>query len=84
MAQFMHRDSIVAWEGYPFILPLVTLAISAAFLGVTWLAIGLSCLAVFVVWFFRNPERNTPDVPKMVASPADGKVIRIENVEKSI
>jgi len=79
----MHHDSIIAREGYPLILPLVVFAISAAVLGSTWSAIGLSCVAVFVIWFFRNPDRNTPDVPKMVVSPADGKVIRIEDVEQN-
>jgi len=79
----MQHDSIIAREGYPFILPLVIFAISAAVLGLTWSAIGLSCVAAFVVWFFRNPERNTPDVPKMVVSPADGKVIRIDEVERN-
>lgn len=81
--QLMHRDSIVAREGYPFILSLVILAVSAAVLEVKWLTIGLSCVVVFVVWFFRNPERNAPDVPRMVVSPADGKVILIEDVETS-
>ena len=74
----MNHDSIIAREGFPFILPLAIFAISATVLGAMWSAIGLSCIAVFVIWFFRNPERNTPDIPKMVVSPADGKVIRIE------
>jgi phosphatidylserine decarboxylase len=79
----MHHDTIIAREGYPLILPPVVFAISAAVLGSTWSAIGLLCVAVFVIWFFRNPDRNTPDVPKMVVSPADGKVIRIEDVEQN-
>ena len=79
----MNHDSIVAREGFPFILPLVIFAISATALGAVWSAIGLSCIAVFVIWFFRNPDRNTPDIPKMVVSPADGKVIRIEDIERN-
>lgn len=81
-SQSMHHN-IIAREGYPFILPLVIFAISSAVLGVTWLFIGLSCVAIFVIWFFRNPERNTPNVPKMLVSPADGKIIRIDEVERN-
>jgi phosphatidylserine decarboxylase len=74
----MNHDGIIAREGFPFILPLVIFAVSATVLGAMWSAIGLSCIAVFVIWFFRNPDRKTPDIPQMVVSPADGKVIRIE------
>lgn len=79
----MNHDSIVAREGFPFILPLVIFAISATVLGAMWSAIGLSCIAIFVIWFFRNPNRNTPDIPKMVVSPADGRVIRIKDIERN-
>jgi len=79
----MQHDSIIAREGYPFILPLAIFSLSAAVLGAVWSALGLSCITMFVIWFFRNPERHAPDVPNMVISPADGKVIRIEDVERN-
>jgi phosphatidylserine decarboxylase len=31
-------------------------------------------LAVFFLWFFRNPERQIPADPSLIVSPADGKV----------
>jgi phosphatidylserine decarboxylase len=37
-------------------------------------------LAVFtgiVVWFFRNPRRVSPNLPGIVLSPADGKIVEI-------
>ena len=37
-------------------------------------------LTLFTVWFFRNPERKTPTGEKLVISPADGKVIIIEDI----
>ncbi|MDR2946962.1 MAG: phosphatidylserine decarboxylase family protein [Candidatus Adiutrix sp.] len=36
-------------------------------------------LTAFVVWFFRDPERPTPP-EGFGLSPADGRVIRVENV----
>lgn len=40
----------------------------------------MSAITLFIVWFFRNPERSFQDEEKLVISPADGKVIKIENV----
>ncbi len=38
----------------------------------------LLVLTLFVLWFFRNPARKTPETENLVISPADGRVIRIE------
>jgi phosphatidylserine decarboxylase len=40
----------------------------------------LGLLTLFIIWFFRNPERITPQNPAFIISPADGRVIRIEDV----
>jgi len=43
-------------------------------------------LALFFLWFFRDPERAIPDSPGAVVSPADGKITDVswvtENGEK--
>ena len=39
-----------------------------------WVASPLYVLAVFCLWFFRDPERAIPEGPVAV-SPADGKVV---------
>lgn len=37
-------------------------------------------LFLFVVFFFRNPPRRISQDPKVIVSPADGKVVRLERV----
>jgi hypothetical protein len=41
----------------------------------------MAAITFFIVWFFRNPERSFRDEEKLVISPADGKVIKIESVD---
>ncbi len=71
----------IAKDGYSiialfFLPPLVALGLGWGWLF--WVGLGL---ALFVVWFFRDPERSVPQDPQSVVSPADGKVIKVEEVE---
>jgi phosphatidylserine decarboxylase len=77
----MNHDSIIAHEGYPFIIFSLVVTVFVAFLGLCWLIIPFVFITFFIVWFFRNPERSFQDEGKVLISPADGKVIKIENVE---
>jgi phosphatidylserine decarboxylase len=40
----------------------------------------MSLLFVFVAFFFRNPPRTIPDDARVIVSPADGRVVRVERV----
>jgi phosphatidylserine decarboxylase len=64
-------------EGYYFGLPPLVLGV-AAFLA-HWVVIGviLFALALFVFYFFRDPERVIPTEPGAVVSPADGRIVVI-------
>lgn len=55
--------------------------IISALLGYELLTILLLCVTFFIVMFFRDPERFVPQASNAVISPADGKVILIEEVE---
>jgi phosphatidylserine decarboxylase len=72
----------VAQEGYPFIglFAFVTLVFALLDWGVP--AVLLLALTLFTVYFFRNPERNTPQDEDLVIAPADGEVIFVGEVEE--
>jgi phosphatidylserine decarboxylase len=68
----------VAKEGMAFILPLVAITLVLWSLRLTVLFGFFSLLTLFVIYFFRDPERSIPPGEKAILSPADGKVIRVE------
>ena len=72
-----HRSYIIS-EGFPFIIPLGIVTLITFIAGFTWIAVPLLFLTLFTTWFFRNPERMVPENPLQILSPADGKVIGIE------
>jgi phosphatidylserine decarboxylase len=75
------HDSIVAREGYVFILVSAFFTISAFLVAPPWVTLALFLITAFIVWFFRNPERKAPTDERLVIAPADGKVIRIEDIQ---
>jgi phosphatidylserine decarboxylase len=75
-----NHGSIVVAEGIPFIILPGSAAIIAFLAGFSWIAGILFLLTLFVIWFFRNPHRTIPENTLQLISPADGKVIRIEEV----
>jgi phosphatidylserine decarboxylase len=47
-----------------------------------WLAVAvLGVIGLLVVWFFRSPPRRIPAAPDLVVSPADGKVVQIDEID---
>ncbi|MCP4116845.1 MAG: phosphatidylserine decarboxylase family protein [Desulfobacteraceae bacterium] len=64
------------------------------YIGAAWLVTGLlflvgwtvlgvlsACVATFVCWFFRDPDRVIPRDEGALVSPADGRVVVAERVE---
>ena len=79
----------VAREGIPFIVIAWVLTIGAYALGVTRHSIGwhiaavpLLLIAMWVVYFFRDPERTGERGENLVVSPADGLVVLITDVQE--
>ena len=78
-----------AREGMPYIAGAAAVAaIALAFALITrawplWLAAALlTVIALWVAYFFRDPEREGPRGERLVISPADGRVVLITNVNE--
>lgn len=82
-------------DGYPFIIGSLLIAcIVSAFLYpfirsstynstfyiLLCASIFMIVVTVFIAFFFRDPERNTPQGKGLFVSPADGKVILIKDI----
>jgi phosphatidylserine decarboxylase len=68
-------------DGYKFAAAPLLAGVVALVLHWNWLAGVLIFLGVFVLFFFRDPERVPPSDPDTIVSPADGRVMEI--VEES-
>lgn len=68
---------MLAPEGWPFVLGGAAFAVVVYLLwprGIPLAALGL-LLALFSLWFFRNPDRTPPSGAGIVVSPADGRIV---------
>ncbi len=72
----------VASEGWPFIIPLAVVTALLFALGWKNAGVVLLVLTLFVLFFFRDPERAVPGGEGVVVSPADGKVIVIKDIHE--
>jgi phosphatidylserine decarboxylase len=86
----MNNSSPFAKEGYPFIAyaagltTLLTVASWRLCSAVLVAPAALSfVLTLFVLYFFRNPERTAPPDTATVVAPADGTVIVVERVPET-
>jgi phosphatidylserine decarboxylase len=70
----------IARQGWPFILPLLGLAILCLALMPMggWILLALTS---FVAYFFRDPERSIPADPGLLLSPADGKIVAVSPLQ---
>ncbi len=73
----------IAVEGIPFVIiaGIITLIFYVA--GLIIPAIFFSLVTLFIIWFFRNPERNVPPGDNIIVSPADGKIIDIREGDEN-
>lgn len=67
----------IAREGWTFVGSLLGIGLLLAVLGLPWVGGIVLALGLFTAFFFRDPERAIPSDPRLVVSPADGKVILV-------
>lgn len=64
----------IAKESIPFIAVPLILALVSAVLGFWYVSASFLLLAIFMAFFFRDPQRQPPNEPDVVVAPADGRV----------
>lgn len=67
----------IAREGIVYVLVPIGLAALALAVGYWPIAMPLLLVAGFMLYFFRDPDRQPPTEPDIVVSPADGRVTRV-------
>ena len=76
MSNYPHP--IIAREGWPFVA-IAAVAALLLTLGQLWILAALAWLAaLFVLQFFRDPPRAVPAQANAVLSPADGRIVKVE------
>ncbi len=68
---------VIAREGWPFLAIAVVVALVVTFWS-PGVSIVFWLLALFVLQFFRDPAREAPDGEANVLSPADGRIVAVE------
>ena len=68
---------IIAREGWPFVAASFALSLLAAFAW-GWWSVPLWLASLFILQFFRDPPRTAPADADAVISPADGRIVAVE------
>src|SRR5215475_1684045 len=73
---------MIVKDAFRFLIPLFVSAALAFVLRLYLAAFLVMLLGAFVAFFFRNPNREIPSDPRVIVSPADGRVVKVERVGK--
>jgi phosphatidylserine decarboxylase len=72
----------IARAGLPIAAALVFMA-AGGYAVSPFITAALLCPLALTVWFYRDPDRAPPDDPNVWVSPADGRVVEIEETTDS-
>jgi phosphatidylserine decarboxylase len=65
-------------DGLVFILPTLGVSLVLFVFRFSWSGTFVLFLAAFIVYFFRDPEREIPAGERIILAPADGKIVAIK------
>ncbi|MBW1766783.1 MAG: phosphatidylserine decarboxylase family protein [Deltaproteobacteria bacterium] len=71
----------IAREGLPFILTSGVITLIFLYSGLLSLAIFAGVMSLFIIFFFRDPQRKNDDFGKTILPPADGKILGILHLD---
>jgi phosphatidylserine decarboxylase len=71
---------IIAREGWPFLAGSILIALLVTWLSPAW-SVLFWIIAIFVLQFFRDPARSGSTEPRAVISPADGRIVVVEETQ---
>jgi phosphatidylserine decarboxylase len=77
MTKLATKRPFIHPEGWKFAAIFFAISMAALMLWMPLAAMGF-LLTLFTLWFFRDPERNTPQDSNLIISSADGKVCLID------
>ncbi|OVE79434.1 phosphatidylserine decarboxylase [bacterium I07] len=72
-------------EGFPFLKRSAIFSVVMMLICIIWVKIWLFavfCISIFwllfILFFFRDPQRSIPESDQIIVSPADGRIMRID------
>lgn len=79
MSNYPHP--VIAREGWPFLaIATAAAALVAALAGWAW-SFPFWLIALFVLQFFRDPQRRVAGDSRSVVAPADGRIVAVERAQ---
>lgn len=69
-------------EGYQYGAAFGAAALLLGLALAPWAAAPLLAAGLFLMFFFRDPERQVPTAPGLMVSPADGRVVEVREGER--
>ena len=72
--------SFINKEGWKFASISLIISLVLLFISPPLATIGF-LLTFFIIWFFRDPDRTTPNIKNKIISPADGKICLIDKAK---
>lgn len=70
----------IARESIPFIVVPAAIGLVLLLFGLWYVSLLFGVIVLFMVYFFRDPQRVPPSEPNIVVAPADGRVTRVKAV----